>query len=97
MASLGSVEIRTAEYRPCHVNGKKALFHRWGERAQVIGPSLLRGGHPGGQLHDIFAVVEYEDGKVQEVTPESVCFVPGLMYNYCFGEGHNETRNDADS
>ena len=37
MAALdGTVTLRTAEYRPCQVNGRDALFHRWTENEQVL-------------------------------------------------------------
>lgn len=28
--------IKTSEYRPCRVNGKNALFHRWGKSEKVV-------------------------------------------------------------
>lgn len=31
-----TIEIQNAEYRPCLVDGKKALFHRWAEKQQAI-------------------------------------------------------------
>lgn len=37
MAGLdGTITIHSGEYRPCLVNGKKALFHRWVEHESVI-------------------------------------------------------------
>lgn len=35
-ALMGSVEIRTAEYRPCYVSGKKALFHRYADKERTF-------------------------------------------------------------
>ena len=35
MATLSDIKI-TWEYRPCYVNDKKALFHRWADKEQVI-------------------------------------------------------------
>lgn len=31
-----TITITTAEYRPCYVDGKKALFHRWIDKEQPI-------------------------------------------------------------
>jgi hypothetical protein len=31
-----TIEIQNAEYRPCFVDGRKALFHRWAEKQQGI-------------------------------------------------------------
>lgn len=78
--------IRTTEYRPCRVEGKRALFHRWEDRAEIVQPSPMVGGHPGGALKWTVAIVEYEDGMVAEVLPEDVQFVPGLMDEYSFGK-----------
>lgn len=54
--------------RPCivYANGgpEKGLLHGFFSTAEVVGPSLMRGGHPGGQLADVFALVEFEDGHM---------------------------------
>lgn len=37
MADLGlTMKVKSAEYRPCTVDGIKALFHRWVESEKVI-------------------------------------------------------------
>lgn len=36
MADLGHIEVRTTEYRPCYVDGKKALFHRWEDNPRTL-------------------------------------------------------------
>lgn len=61
--------------RPCMVDDKKALFHRWSHKAQVVDPSLAIGGHSGGRLEQTVAIVEYEDGTVAEVYPYRVKFL----------------------
>ena len=60
--------------RPCIVEEKKAFFHRWGDIAEPIPPSALRGGHPGGQYWQTFGIVEYEDGSVVMVHPSKIRF-----------------------
>lgn len=63
------------ELRPCLVDGKKYLFHRWGDRRWVVGPSSLRGGHPGGECAEVFAIVEDEEGPVFEFYPSQIKFL----------------------
>ena len=79
------------EYRPCFVDGKKALFHRWVDIEKVVDASPMVGGHPGGQIRVTLALVEYEDGRVQEVYPERIKFCPGKMDGYAFPEGPSTT------
>lgn len=52
----------TDERRECVVNGKVGYFCRWEQWANVIEPSLMTGGHPGGQLAAVYAIVEFDDG-----------------------------------
>ena len=74
MAKLSNIEI-TISLRPCITNFGKGLFHRWIDRAEVIRPSVLRGGHNGGQSWEIFGLVELEDGRVVEVLPNDIQFI----------------------
>ena len=78
MAQLPSIEIRV-NLRPCLVGGdddaEKALFHCWGNRAYIIEPSMLVGGHPGGQVWNTYGIVELEDGSVVEVPPSNIRFL----------------------
>ena len=64
----------------------KALFHCWSHRSEVVGESLLRGGHSAGQVSATFAIVEFEDGTVKEVVPWNIRFVDGLINQYGFQE-----------
>lgn len=72
------------EYRPCLVDGKKALFHRWAVRKQIVEPSIRVGGHRGGEVEVIVAIVEYENGKVAECYPIQVRFCDRMMEEYLF-------------
>lgn len=51
MATLmeGLITINSSEYRPCVVDGKKAVFHRWHEFCNIVEPGLAIGSHPGGK------------------------------------------------
>lgn len=59
----------------CREVFKKAYFHRWVEISNVIDASPLVGGHPGGQIKYTLGLVEYEDGKIEQVSPERIQFV----------------------
>lgn len=86
MAELVSEIKISMEVRPCIVNECKALFHRWSEHADVIGPSLLKGGHNGGEVRYTVAIVEFEDGSVAEVWPRDIRFLDHPHENYIFTE-----------
>lgn len=67
------------EYRPCYVNGRKAIFHRWANNAR---PQLPRGAEPGEnaryyQFRSTQAIVEFEDGTVDRVWPQDIQFADG--------------------
>lgn len=67
---------------------RRAFFHLFTTNAYPVEPSLLKGGHPGGQVSKPVAIVEYEDGTVESVLPSRVRFLDteGLMEQYAFGE-----------
>lgn len=52
----------TYERRECVVNGKVGYFCCWEQYAGVVEPSLMTGGHPGGQLAAVYAIVEFDEG-----------------------------------
>lgn len=73
MTNFGNIEI-VVNLRPCLVNGEKALFHRWVDQAYIVHPSPLKGGHPGGQVWNVFGLVEMENGQVMEVPSCNIQF-----------------------
>lgn len=77
MATLldGLVSFSNSEYRPCIVNGKKAVFHRWHEFCNVVEASPLIGGAPAGQIKYTLGTIEFEDGTIAEVNPRKIKFV----------------------
>lgn len=76
MAGLdGTITITNSEYRPCIVGDRKALFHRWVEKSKVVPPSMMVGGHPGGTVSGVVAIVEFEDGTVEEMYPYKIKFL----------------------
>lgn len=64
--------------RPCMVDGDKGIFHFWGITAEVIAPSMMVGGHPGGQLAETYGLVEFTDGSVRRVVPTKIRFLDTL-------------------
>ena len=77
MASLDSTITIQHERRPCYVDGKKAMFHQWANRQEIIAPSVAVGGHGGGVVAAVFGIVEFEDGTVQERRPNDIRFADG--------------------
>lgn len=63
------------QHRPCEVDGRPALFHRWIEEdcelTQVAG--LFNE-----VIHHTFALVEYQDGTIATVKPELIRFTDRL-------------------
>lgn len=56
------------ETRLCEVNGELGYFHCWEHWSNVIDASPLRGGHPGGQIGQVYGIVEFTDG-VRRIDP----------------------------
>lgn len=90
MATAGTEFIIKRQLRPCVVTtkdgDKNALFHQWSDQSELIGPSLMRGGHNGGTLKYTVAIVEYEDGKVAEVGPQYIRFLDNQHTEFAFTE-----------
>lgn len=61
------------ETRLCEVNGELGYFHCWEHWSNVVDASPLRGGHPGGQIGQVYGIVEFSDG-VRRVEPSSIQF-----------------------
>lgn len=34
----GKITMTTIEWRPCWVNGRRAIFHRWSDSAMPVNP-----------------------------------------------------------
>lgn len=93
MAALdGTITMTSSEYRPCYVEGKKALFHKWEDRSEIVSPSIMKGGHAGGVIRGTIAIVEFENGVVGEVYPHKIKFADNLIKEYAFNEEKDETE-----
>ena len=73
MASINEIEIKQ-KLRTCLVKNKKALFHKWIHIKNLIGQEYEVG------------LVEYENGEVEEVTPENIKFCDYIFKAYDFKE-----------
>lgn len=51
-----------------------AWFHCWSQEAHVVDASPLMGGHPGGQISALYALVEVPGGNCILVRPDRVRF-----------------------
>ena len=75
-----ALHSEVAEYRPCYVKGRRALFHRWENTAN---PVLPRGVDANDEKARFFqyrstrALVEYEDGTMARVWPLDIRFADG--------------------
>lgn len=61
-------------YRLCKADGQLGYFHGWEHYQDVIPPSPMMGGHLGGQISRLMAIVEYPDGTIHRVWPKSIVF-----------------------
>lgn len=84
MASLSSeIKIET-ELRPCLIDDKKGLFHRWCDISDIIEPSIMKGGHGGGVIKYTVGLVELENGDIKKYLPEQIRFTDEKIKDYCF-------------
>ena len=72
--------------RPCYVvtknDEKKALFHGWSFISNIVEPSPMIGGHPGGVISYTKGIVELENGKVVYASPENIVFIDSPFDEY---------------
>ena len=88
MAGL-NCEIRW-ETRLCEVDGELGYFHCWEHWSNVIDASPLRGGHPGGQIGQVYGIVEFTDG-VRRIDPAKNQ-VLRRRKRYSGGDGETQSR-----
>lgn len=92
---FAEIEI-TTKTRPCWVNGRRALFHRWTDSAR---PAKARGeeNDPEAkyfQLYSVHALVEYEDGTMARVWPAVLQFAPSADFAEYDWEGMEAKRDE---
>lgn len=60
------------ELRTCYIKDKKALFHKWVHTKDLLGQEFEVG------------IVEYENGKIDEVIPKNIKFCDDKTKEYSF-------------
>lgn len=85
------------ETRPCWVDGRRAMFHRWTDSARPVKPRGMEDDETADryQLHSVHALVEFEDGTVERVWPNTVQFVPDPLDWHPAAWEHYEKERDA--
>ena len=78
MAACDFTITRKDERRPCWVDGRRAMFHRWTDSARPVKPRGMEDDETAErfQVHNVHGLVEYEDGTVARVWPNTIQFVP---------------------
>ena len=76
-----------AELRPCFVRTKdkvieNCLFHRWVDKSEIVSPSVMVGGHKGGELRWCVALYEDAEGNVYECLPSDITFIDKEAFDY---------------
>lgn len=61
-------------YRTCRYENKSYIFHCFEQHSYVISPSAMIGGHPGGQISGVFALIEDGKGNIYRVDPTAIVF-----------------------
>lgn len=84
VAKLSSEISIREDLRPCIVNNRKALFHKWSDKSKIVEPSPMIGGHAGGVLKYTVGIIEYEYGVVTECYPYEIRFVDNKIEEYRF-------------
>ena len=76
------------ELRPCYIGGKKkGLFHGWIDKSDIVPPSVMVGGHNGGVIRGTYALVELENGQIEQYYPQQIRFCDNLISQYAFEDG----------
>lgn len=87
------------ETRLCEVTGELGYFHCWEHWSNVVAASPLRGGHPGGQIGQVYGIVEFS-GEVRRVDPSKIRFkdetndVLRMMNEQCRSFNDEETSEN---
>lgn len=82
--------------RLCEVKGELGYFHLWERWSNVVDASLLRGGHPAGQIGQVYGIVEFKDG-VRRVDPVSIKFCDEENAALCALVKHNEALRKGEA
>lgn len=73
-------------FRTCRYENENHLFHGFENYSTVIGESIAVGGHPAGQISQVFALIEDGNGNIKRVDPTKIKFTDNEFRNYAFSE-----------
>ena len=79
MATINPQIQICAQTRPCWVDGRRALFHRWTDSARPVKPYGMEDDDTADrfQVWNVHGLVEYEDGTMARVWPNMIQFADG--------------------
>ena len=77
MASFNNIKIGP-ELRPCYINGKRAFFHFWIKKKDIVMQSEY-----------VVGLVEFINGTVEEIGVERIQFCDNKLEEYCFEKEEN--------
>ena len=73
MAKFDGIKL-SYKTRLCQVGDEIGDFHCWEQFSTVIEPGIAVGSHPGGQIAQMYGIVEFPD-SVRRVDPTKIKFV----------------------
>lgn len=79
MTNFNNIEIKQ-ELRPCYAYRKKALFHLWIKKKDIL------------QNEYVKALVESENGAIFEVPPDKIVFCDNKIEEYYFKENKEDKQ-----
>lgn len=82
-------------YRPCKFENKNYIFHCFEQHSYVISPSPMIGGHPGGQVSGVFALIEDKKGNIYRVDATRVKFTDDKYHDYFLDDNEGEQQNET--
>lgn len=94
----GIVISQETEYRPCYVNGRRALFHRWVNTANPVLPKGVSHDNEKArffQHRSTTGLVEYADGTLARVWPQEIRFADSAD-RFREYEWDTDRRNDEE-
>lgn len=97
MSQINSkITMTTVEGRPCWVNGRRAIFHRWSDSARPVNP-YGKDDRSDERLQkwSVHGIVEYEDGTVEREWPSAIQFADSAEKFAAFDWDTMEDRRDA--
>lgn len=85
--------------RQCIVNDQLCYFHGWNIKYDIIEPSPMIGGHPGGQISATYGIIEFPDGKVNEfIRPGAIRFCDDIHRDlYCMDDYHQAHKKEEET